>query len=70
MKRTATPAASKSRPRVGGRRGIARLEDIPNVGPSIAGDLRRLGITAPADLVGRLGGWRVGLRGGVGGGRE
>jgi hypothetical protein len=31
----------------------ARLEDLPNVGPSIAGDLRRLGIVAPRDLRGR-----------------
>src|SRR6516225_3861326 len=32
---------------------VARLEDIPNVGTAIAGDLRRLGITLPADLPGR-----------------
>jgi len=32
---------------------IARLEEIPNVGPAIAGDLRRLGITSPSDLLGR-----------------
>jgi hypothetical protein len=32
---------------------IARLEDIPNVGPAVAADLRRLGITAPGDLPGR-----------------
>jgi len=30
-----------------------RLEDIPNVGKSIANDLRSLGIRAPADLKGR-----------------
>ena len=35
------------------RREIARLEDIPNVGPAVAADLRRLGITSPADLLGR-----------------
>ena len=35
------------------RKEIARLEDIPNVGPAVAGDLRRLGITAPSELVGR-----------------
>jgi len=34
-------------------REIARLEDIPNIGPSIAADLRQLGITTPADLPGR-----------------
>ena len=35
------------------KRPTARLEDVPNVGPSIAGDLRSLGIRAPADLKGR-----------------
>ena len=34
-------------------REIARLEDIPNVGPAIAADLRELGITTPAELPGR-----------------
>src|SRR3954471_45556 len=34
-------------------RDIARLEDIPNVGPAVAADLRQLGITAPAGLPGR-----------------
>lgn len=29
------------------------LEDLPNVGPSIAGDLRRIGITKPGQLRGR-----------------
>jgi hypothetical protein len=36
-----------------GVRQVARLEDIPNVGPAVAGDLRRLGITTPAELPGR-----------------
>jgi predicted GIY-YIG superfamily endonuclease len=36
-----------------GGREIAHLEDIPNVGPTVAADLRRLGITAPGDLLGR-----------------
>lgn len=36
-----------------GVRGVARLEDIPNVGPAVASDLRRLGITSPAGLPGR-----------------
>ncbi len=36
-----------------GVRQIARLEDIPNVGPAVAADLRRLGITTPAELPGR-----------------
>jgi hypothetical protein len=35
------------------RRGLTRLEDIPNVGPAIAADLRRLEIEMPADLLGR-----------------
>jgi predicted GIY-YIG superfamily endonuclease len=34
------------------RRDVARLEDIPNVGPAIAADLRQLGITSPAELPG------------------
>jgi len=35
------------------RQTVAKLEDIPNVGPSIAADLRQLGITTPAELPGR-----------------
>ncbi len=31
----------------------AQLEDLPNIGPSIAGDLRLLGINYPTMLVGR-----------------
>jgi hypothetical protein len=34
-------------------RELTRLEDIPNVGPAIAVDLRRLGITTPGELSGR-----------------
>ena len=34
-------------------RDIARLEDIPNVGPAVSADLRRLGITTPGELPGR-----------------
>jgi hypothetical protein len=30
-----------------------RLEDIPNVGPSIAADLRRIGVERPEQLKGR-----------------
>ncbi|HZV92322.1 MAG TPA: helix-hairpin-helix domain-containing protein [Caldimonas sp.] len=30
-----------------------RLEQLPNVGPAIAADLRRIGIAHPADLRGR-----------------
>jgi hypothetical protein len=33
--------------------GVGRLEDLPNVGPSIAADLRRIGIATPAALRGR-----------------
>ena len=35
------------------RTGVARLTDIPNIGVSVAGDLRRLGITEPRGLVGK-----------------
>jgi hypothetical protein len=38
---------------IGARRALARLEDIPNVGPAIAADFRKLGIATPAELVGR-----------------
>jgi hypothetical protein len=40
----------KSSERNSSRQGIARLEDIPNVGPAIAADLLQLGITTPAGL--------------------
>ena len=36
-----------------GKRDVSRLEDIPNIGPAIAADLRRMGITTPAELPGR-----------------
>src|SRR5262245_18603858 len=36
-----------------GRKQLARLEDLPNVGPAVAADLRLLGISMPADLPGR-----------------
>jgi hypothetical protein len=32
---------------------VVSLEEIPNVGPAIAADLRQLGITQPDNLVGR-----------------
>jgi hypothetical protein len=35
------------------RRRVTALEDIPNVGPSLAADLRRIGIRHPRALVGR-----------------
>ena len=34
-------------------RDVTALDDIPNVGPAIAADLRQLGINSPAELVGR-----------------
>jgi len=37
----------------GGRQDILRLDDIPNVGPAIAANLRQLGIEWPAELPGR-----------------
>src|SRR5438105_3519448 len=48
MKRKASTPAPPAR-----RNDIARLEDIPNVGPAIAADLRQLGITSPGELPGR-----------------
>ena len=36
-----------------GRKQLARLEDIPNIGPAVAANLRQLGITTPDDLLGR-----------------
>jgi hypothetical protein len=35
------------------RTGLAELEQVPNVGPAVAADLRLLGVARPADLVGR-----------------
>lgn len=35
------------------RANLARLEDIPNVGPAVAADLRQLGIAEPVDLLDR-----------------
>jgi len=32
---------------------LQRLEDIPNVGPSLAANLRRVGVDRPRDLRGR-----------------
>ena len=52
MKRPPKRRASPVR-RAGRGRDLARLEDIPNVGPAVAADLRQLGIKLPGDLVGR-----------------
>jgi hypothetical protein len=48
MKRKATTVR-----RSNSRKEIARLEDIPNVGPAVAANLRQLGITMPSELEGR-----------------
>jgi hypothetical protein len=45
-KRRSSDQASASRE-------IACLEDIPNVGPAIAANLRQLGIASPGELLGR-----------------
>ena len=34
------------------REELSDLEDIPNIGPAVAADLRQLGINVPADLLG------------------
>ena len=48
MKTTMKPNSSKNT-----RTEIVRLEDIPNIGKSIADDLRQLGIKSPNELAGR-----------------
>jgi hypothetical protein len=35
------------------RDAVTRLEEIRNVGPSLAADLRRVGVRVPQDLLGR-----------------
>lgn len=35
------------------RTACTRLEDLPNIGPAIAAKLRRIGVGAPPDLIGR-----------------
>ena len=47
------PSRRRTAGKAGAAQDVAALEDIPNVGPAVAADLRRLGITAPADLLGR-----------------
>ena len=44
--------AQRNKPAKGVRQ-VARLEDVPNVGPAVAADLLQLGITAPGELPGR-----------------
>ena len=45
-------ALKRKSPRVS-KRGVAKLEDLMNVGPSIADDLRGIGIMHPDDLIGK-----------------
>jgi hypothetical protein len=52
MKRTPRKRTWPTKPTNRGRE-IVRLEEIPNVGPAVATDLRRLGITSPGELSGR-----------------
>jgi hypothetical protein len=47
------PSRRRTTGKAGAAQDVATLEDIPNVGPSVASDLRSLGITAPADLLDR-----------------
>ena len=35
------------------RSGLTELEQVPNVGPAVAADLRLLGLARPEDLLGR-----------------
>jgi len=46
-------APARRRPVRGKRAALTRLEEIVNIGPSIAGDLRLIGIARPRDLVGQ-----------------
>jgi hypothetical protein len=48
-----TKQVSKRRRKSADIRELTRLEDIPNVGPAVAGDLHQLGITTPSELEGR-----------------
>ena len=52
MSRHGSSGRRESRKSSEGRE-LTRLEDIPNVGPAVAADLRQLGITMPGDLPGR-----------------
>ena len=47
------PSRRRTAGKAGAAQDVAALEHIPNVGPAVAADLRRLGINAPADLLGR-----------------
>jgi Pathogenicity locus len=45
--------SSSRRPGPDSRATLTGLEQLPNVGPAVAGYLRRLGVTCPQHLVGR-----------------
>jgi hypothetical protein len=48
-----TRQVSKGRRKSADIRELTRLDDIPNIGPAVAGDLHQLGITTPSQLQGR-----------------
>jgi hypothetical protein len=52
MSRQGSSGRGKPRKLSKGRE-LTRLEDIPNVGPALAADLRRLGFMTPGELAGR-----------------
>src|SRR5262245_32850085 len=47
------PGQKPSRRPAADRSKLTALEQLPNVGPAVAGYLRRAGINRPADLVGK-----------------
>ena len=53
MKQISSKPRSASRTKARDDRRATRLEEIPNIGPSVAADLRSLGIDLPEDLLGR-----------------
>jgi hypothetical protein len=53
MARAESPVRHIKSPKAASAAECAALEQLPNVGPAMAGDLRLLGIQHPADLRGR-----------------
>jgi hypothetical protein len=51
MSRSANSASRRPATRAG--RDVTQLEEIPNIGPAVAADLRQLGVRQPSDLPGR-----------------
>ena len=47
------PSAAIKAPKAAGAADCRTLEQLPNIGPSLAADLRRIGIAQPADLRGK-----------------